>query len=95
MEKIIVTGMNPKNGSGFKTTKDEKGLKEFSKYAMADYIKEGYIVICTKTSFDDNNEIDYQVVINVHPKSINCDCGKGIYCPFNMQQVNYYKGQVA
>ena len=94
MRKTIVTGINARTGGGFKTQFKENEYSDHIKNTIANYIEDGYVVVCTETTYDENDNIDYQVVINIHPKSINCPCGKGIYCPFNMQQVNYFRGQV-
>jgi hypothetical protein len=58
-------------------------------------VKKNYPVVVTQTKLNRfNGSVDYQLVIAINPESINCDCGKGIICPLNKQQVNYWQGQV-
>ena len=102
--KYVVTAVNPVSGAvavdsfadGDYTNWD--GTIQNDEVAMnnyvRDYVSRQYAVIATQTKRDDMGKIDYQVVINIHPDSIKCGCGKGILCPFNKQQVNYFKGKV-
>lgn len=61
---------------------------------IANLIKQQYPVVVTQTRLDSTGKVDYQVVINIHPESITCRCSKGILCPLNKSQVNYWQGQV-
>ena len=104
--KYVVTAVNPVTGSVAMDSfadgdfinwdgtiqNDEVVMNNF----VRDLVLRNYPVVVTQTKLDAIKEsVDYQVVITIHPNSINCDCGKGILCPLNTQQVNYFKGRVA
>lgn len=102
--KYVVTAVNPITGAvametfndgdyidwGSVLSNDEEKMNNY----VRSLVSNNYPVVVSQSKFNDVGLIDYQVVINIHPYSIHCDCGKGILCPLNTQQVNYYKGQV-
>jgi hypothetical protein len=101
--KYVVTAVNPETGAiametfidgdyltyGPDICNDDAKMNDF----VRSYVLRNYAVVVTKTKLK-MGKVDYQVVIAIHPDSVLCDCGKGILCPLNTQQVNYYKGQV-
>jgi hypothetical protein len=104
-DKYVVTAVNPSTGSVYMQSfidgdytdwdssvlNDEKEMNQ----EIARLIKMQYPVVVTQTKLNRfNGLVDYQLVITVHPDSIFCDCGKGIICPLNKQQVNYWQGQI-
>ena len=103
-QKYVVTAVNPVTGAvametfndgeyidwGSVVCNDEAKMNAF----VRNLVSQKYPVVVSQTRLNDQGEVEWQVVINIHPKSIDCDCGKGIICPFNKQQVNYFKGQV-
>lgn len=104
-DKYVVTAVNPVTGAvsmeSFKDgdyidfdgdiKNDEIKMNEH----IARLVKNQYPVVVSQTKLNRfNGLVDYQIVINVHPDSIFCDCGKGIICPLNKQQVNYWNGQI-
>jgi hypothetical protein len=102
--KYVVTAVNPITGAvametfmdgdyltfGPDICNDETKMNSY----VRDLILRDYPVVVTQTKLNSMGRVDYQIVINIHPDSIFCDCGKGILCPLNTQQVNYYKGRV-
>ena len=103
-QKYVVTAVNPVTGAvametfndgeyidwGSVVCNDEAKMNAF----IRNLVSQKYPVVVSQTRLNDQGEVEWQVVINIHPKSIDCDCGKGIICPLNKQQVNYFKGQV-
>jgi hypothetical protein len=73
-----------------KVMNDKSNMEEH----IASLIKQQYPVIVTQTTLDQTGKVDYQVVINIHPESVTCRCNKGILCPLNKSQVNYYQGKL-
>jgi hypothetical protein len=103
-DKYVVTAVNPQTGAvsmesfvdGDYTSYGPQILNDETK--MNDHIRTlvitQYPVVVTQSKLNKMGLVDYQLVINIHPDSIYCDCGKGILCPLNKQQVNYWQGQV-
>ena len=103
-QKFVVTAVNPVTNAvametfndgeyidwGSVVCNDEAKMNAF----IRNLVSQKYPVVVSQTRLNDQGEVEWQVVINIHPKSIDCDCGKGIICPLNKQQVNYFKGQV-
>ena len=103
-EKYVVVAVNPTgavNQQEFidgdyidwdnKEENDEEQMNRHIKFL----IKKNYPVMVTQTKLNRfNGSVDYQIVIVINPESMNCDCGKGIICPLNKQQVNYWNGQL-
>ena len=102
--KYVVTAVNPVTGAvametfndgeyidwGSVVCNDEAKMNDFVRY----FVLSHYPVVVSQSKLNDLGLIEYQVVITIHPDSIHCDCGKGILCPLNQQQVNYFKGEV-
>lgn len=100
--KYVVTAVNPQTGSvamqsfidgDYKNwdstvSNDEVTMNEYIRYLVLS----DYPVVVSQTKLNDYGRVDYQLVIAIHPESIWCDCRKGILCPLNTQQVNFYKG---
>jgi hypothetical protein len=103
-EKYVVTAVNPATGSVSIESFIEGDYlvygpdicndSEIMKQHIASLIKKQYPVVVTQTRLDQTGKVDYQVVINIHPESITCGCNKGILCPLNKSQVNYWQGKV-
>lgn len=102
--KYVVTAVNPVTGSVAMDSfadgdfinwdgtiqNDEVVMNNF----VRDLVQRQYPVVVSQTRLANSGKVEWQLVINIHPDSINCDCGKGILCPLNKQQVNYFQGQV-
>lgn len=103
--QYVVTAVNPYSGAVAMETfvdgdyidwdgsvrNDEVRMNDF----VRDLVMKKYPVVVTQTKLDEiRDSVQYQVVINIHPHSVVCDCGKGILCPLNTQHVNYFKGDV-
>jgi len=103
-DKYIVTAVSPTGAVNMEKFIDGDYISWDSKVMndefdmnqhIAGLIKQQYPVVVTQTKLNRfNGLVDYQLVITIHPDSIFCDCGKGIICPLNKQQVNYWQGQV-
>lgn len=103
--KYVVTAVNPKTGAvamesfvdgdylfySAGVLNDEAKMNDY----VRDYVLRYYAVSVSQTKLNDYGLVDYQLVITIHPDSVICDCGKGILCPLNTQQVNYFNGRVA
>jgi hypothetical protein len=103
-DKYVVTAVNPLTGAvametfrdgdytcyGPTILNDEIKMNEF----IRDLVIRQYPVVVTQSKLNKMGLVDYQLVISIHPDSIFCDCGKGIICPLNKQQVNFWQGQV-
>lgn len=100
--KYVVTAVNPETGAvamdtfndgdyidwGSKVSNDDSKMNDYVRYLVL----QDYPVVVSQTKLNDMGKVDYQLVIAIHPESIWCDCRKGILCPLNTQQVNFYKG---
>lgn len=104
-DKYVVTAVNPfTNAVGIesfidgdyiswdsKVMNDESDMNRHIKFL----VKKNYPVVVSQTKLNRfNGSVDYQIVIVINPESMNCDCGKGIICPLNKQQVNYWQGKI-
>jgi len=103
-DKYVVTAVSPTGAVNMekfiegdylswdsKVMNDESDMNQH----IARLIKQQYPVVVTQTKLNKfNGLVDYQLVITIHPDSIFCDCGKGIICPLNKQQVNYWQGKI-
>ena len=103
-DKYVVTAVSPTGAVNMETFidgdytnwdstvwNDEKEMNQH----IARLINQQYPVVVTQTKLNRfNGSVDYQLVIVINPESVNCDCGKGIICPLNKQQVNYWQGQI-
>jgi hypothetical protein len=103
-EKYVVTAVNPSTGSvSIESFIEDDYInwdskvcndKELMIQHISFLIKKQYPVVVTQTRLDQAGKVDYQVVINIHPESVTCRCNKGILCPLNKSQVNYYQGKL-
>jgi hypothetical protein len=102
--KYVVTAVNPSTGSVsiesfieddyINWDSKECNDAELMKQHISFLIQKQYPVVVTQTRLDQAGAVDYQVVINIHPESITCGCNKGILCPLNKSQVNYWQGKI-
>lgn len=102
--KYVVTAVNPQTGAVAMETFIDGDYTDWASGLCNDEIKMNdfirglvsrqYPVVVSQSKLNELGAVHYQVVINIHPDSINCDCGKGILCPMNKQQVNYWQGYV-
>lgn len=72
----------------------ERNDQELMMQHITNLVKKQYPVVVTQTTLNQAGKVDYQVVINIHPESVTCRCNKGILCPLNKSQVNYWQGKV-
>jgi len=104
-DKYVVTAVNPSTGAVAMESFIDSDYTDWDstirndETKMNDYVRDlvlrNYPVVVSQTKLNRfNGEVDYQVVIVINPDSINCDCGKGILCPLNKQQVNYFQGKL-
>ena len=104
-QKFVVTAVNPASGSvsiesfvvgdyidwDSKKCNDEQQMNQHIYFL----IKKQYPVVVSQTKLNQlNGLVEHQVVINIHPESVDCNCDKGILCPLNKQQTNYWNGQI-
>jgi len=103
-DKYVVTAVSPTGAVNMekfiegdylswdsKVMNDESNMNQH----IARLIKQQYPVVVSQTKLNKfNGLVDYQLVIVINPESIFCDCGKGIICPLNKQQVNYWQGKM-
>lgn len=103
-DKYVVTAVNPNGGVNIESFIDGDYIdwseevrndeEEMNKH-ISSLIKRQHPVVVSQTKLDQvTGAVDYQLVITIHPDSISCGCGKGVICPLNKQQVNYWNGQV-
>jgi hypothetical protein len=104
-DKYVVTAVNPLTNSVSMETFIDGDYTNWSSEICNDenlmnqhigfLVKKQYPVVVSQTKLNKvTGLVDYQLIITIHPDSIFCDCGKGIICPLNKQQVNYWQGQI-
>ena len=103
-DKYVVTAVNPVTGAvAIETWRDGdytdwdlnvRNDEQLMNQDIANLIKKQYAVVVTQSKLDQFGKVDYQLIISINPLSVECDCGKGIICPLNVQQVNYWHGQI-
>lgn len=100
--QYVITAINPRTGAVASESFVDGDYRFYNAGVLNDeakmndyirgYVLRDYAVVATQTKLNDMGKVDYQLVIAIHPESIWCDCRKGILCPLNTQQVNFYKG---
>ena len=103
-DKYVVTAVSPVTGAVSMESFKDGDYIDFDGDIVNDEIKmnqhisylvgKQYPVVVTQSKLNLLGKVEYQLVISINPSSINCDCGKGILCPLNVQQVNYWHGQI-